>query len=1764
MVLILLTSIGGMDGLRALFSPAWEAEAAYTGKHVRTVEYILGSGAGTGVAQTGTDNSGSGRASDLNLYAGSSWNAVKATAGTKTVSIQGSGIRVLSAYVDVTAAIQTAVNVSDLEIALDVTPGPASGSDVSLSQVARNGVGLLYSEQSGLSSPPIFAKANVTSLLQTQTDAEWNTGLAVVGMLSLTGPTWTNATMKLVVTYEQNYSTVAHTEQKTVRFPLRSTTAGDSGTKRTNCTAGTTCSFTYTLDIPDLAVNADILDAWFEMSYLDDGAVSASTTIGINGGASAGHNANEALIDGLERFIIYRPAIGAPNLTPNTTQQLDVVVAANAVGALGGELVVTYKYSTGALVQTETVQYWVGQETVLPGTASSSFNQLATISNGGLDVRHVWFRVHEAVTNTPSLAIGTTLGAGATTTITYSPTFASPRGGGMHIIQDMGSGTTSWSGAASTLSVSARHAANTYDATPGVEAYVTFRWAGSLNGPVTKTAKYFAGTSGSVPVLGNTNNSFPFSVTLPETVTKTLRSSYISTSVIHTNATTITNGIITLSLSGVGTVAITEATEDTENFRAMYVTRASSTDFFVGGNIPWTTRAFQMLVRSDQSNEIAASSEMIVTYDADLSGNDPSQGEGKHVRTVEFVLGGGGGSLITQTGTDASAVGRGSDANVYAGTSWNTTKGTAGTKSIVIPGSGIRVLSAYLDVTSVLVDSIDVTDVELALDVSPGPSPGTDIDVDQVTRSGVAHIYVDNSGVSSPIITAKANVTSLLQMQTDANWNSGVGVVGMMSITGPTWVNATMKLVVTYEQNYSLVPHTELKTVRFPLRSTTAGDSGTKRADCVAGTTCSFRYTLDIPDLAADVDIVDAWFDISYIENASAGVTVGISGGAAGVLHTPVEGQLDGMERFLVYRPQISAPNLAPNATGQLDVAVATSDVGGLGGEVVVTYKYSTGASVQTETVQYWVGQETALPGTASSSFNQLATIRNGGLDVRNAWFRIHDSVTNTPSLAIGTKVGTSATTTITYSATLTAARGGEMRIIQDMGAGTTSWSGASSVLSVSARHAAATYDAPPGVEAFITFRWNGSLFGPVTKSAKYFAGTSGAVPTLANSDNSFPFTVTLPETVTKTLRSSYLSTSVLHTDATTIAPGTVRIALSGAAPVIISEGTEDVENFRAMYMTVATSTNFTFGSSIPWTTRAFQTLVSGNPGGGVAEEIAASSEMVVTYDANLELKVPILTQNYFRFYVDNNLILPTDPWPAGVINLSENTNITAEDTPPDRTNRVRIRTSFGVATTTMLASSTAFQLQYGAPTSTCANLGNTWSAVGTIGSGALWRGFNTGVVDETNLSGNPPTAGDVVLSVSDRAGSFEEVNNSKGNPFAVFAGEDVEYDWVVEDNLAATNTQYCFRMTYSDGTPFRLYAFYPMIKTAGYTPQTRNWRWYDDENNETPTAPLANENVAPVNVKYGDVQKLRVTVADTRGHSGVNQKFRVQYSTFSDFSQDVNFVGSIVDCTVAWCYGNGVDVDDAPITALLLTDSAQAGRHNEAPTTTSTIHPLASTAYEFEYTIKHTGASANTTYFFRLYDVNNSIPVLKNTLASYPSVSTGDTTLTFIVNGVPTASTTEGQTTTFTTTPTSVPFGDLAVGVSQIGAHFLTVTTNAIAGYQVFVTEGQNFLSSGGSEIPGVNASNTAPTAWATACTGSMSGCFGYHAGDNALFGGSTRFLPDDTWAEFEVPAREIMFAAGPVASDTSSILFRTERHLLLPAGQYETQMRYIVVPTY
>jgi len=71
----------------------------------------------------------------------------------------------------------------------------------------------------------------------------------------------------------------------------------------------------------------------------------------------------------------------------------------------------------------------------------------------------------------------------------------------------------------------------------------------------------------------------------------------------------------------------------------------------------------------------------------------------------------------------------------------------------------------------------------------------------------------------------------------------------------------------------------------------------------------------------------------------------------------------------------------------------------------------------------------------------------------------------------------------------------------------------------------------------------------------------------------------------------------------------------------------------------------------------------------------------------------------------------------------------------------------------------------------------------------------------------------------------------------------------------------------------------------TGTTLRSQNWRFFHDEERETPQTPAATENVAPNNIARGNALKLRITIRETGGINISNLKLRLQYSTSSDFA---------------------------------------------------------------------------------------------------------------------------------------------------------------------------------------------------------------------------------------------------------------------------------------
>lgn len=358
------------------------------------------------------------------------------------------------------------------------------------------------------------------------------------------------------------------------------------------------------------------------------------------------------------------------------------------------------------------------------------------------------------------------------------------------------------------------------------------------------------------------------------------------------------------------------------------------------------------------------------------------------------------------------------------------------------------------------------------------------------------------------------------------------------------------------------------------------------------------------------------------------------------------------------------------------------------------------------------------------------------------------------------------------------------------------------------------------------------------------------------------------------------------------------------------------------------------------------------------------------------------------------------------------------------------------------------------------------------------------------------------------------------------------------------------------------------------FFPRSQNWRWYDDETNETPTAALAAENTAPVNVETGDVIKLRVTLKEMSDIGAANAKFSLQYSTTSDFSSGGYLIDEVGDCEngSVWCFADGVDGDDDLITTGLLTDSDACvagvgdgcGTHNESGTTTSAFTHIESAATEYEFTLEQAGASANTVYFFRLVHVASGSAVPLNTGEMYPSVTTGGTTLEFTIDGLTSGVTTEGVTTDVTTTATAIPFGTLSTGLPTEAAQRMTVTTNATSGYKIYAYQRQALVNAYSAEIDPVSGTNASPSDWSSGCSVVAAGCYGYHSGEDVLEGGSTRFTANDTFAQFTGSAEEVAHGSGPTEDEVVDMVYRVEVRTPQEDGNYESAIVYIVVPLF
>jgi hypothetical protein len=186
------------------------------------------------------------------------------------------------------------------------------------------------------------------------------------------------------------------------------------------------------------------------------------------------------------------------------------------------------------------------------------------------------------------------------------------------------------------------------------------------------------------------------------------------------------------------------------------------------------------------------------------------------------------------------------------------------------------------------------------------------------------------------------------------------------------------------------------------------------------------------------------------------------------------------------------------------------------------------------------------------------------------------------------------------------------------------------------------------------------------------------------------------------------------------------------------------------------------------------------------------------------------------------------------------------------------------------------------------------------------------------------------------------------------------------------------------------------------------------------------------------------------------------------------------------------------------------------------------------------------------------------------------NTSLTFTVSGVNSSSTVNSSptTTAATSTPNTLPFGTLEVGVSKTLAHDLYVSTNASNGYTVTVQQTGDLQSTTGATIDGfIDGNDTqTPASWqGPSASVSNPDTYG-HWGITSTDGTTTRSLEfdDDLWVSGSTTPIVIMGHDDPANGIDAGIGYarigyQAQISALQEAGDdYTTTLRYVVTPTF
>lgn len=216
--------------------------------------------------------------------------------------------------------------------------------------------------------------------------------------------------------------------------------------------------------------------------------------------------------------------------------------------------------------------------------------------------------------------------------------------------------------------------------------------------------------------------------------------------------------------------------------------------------------------------------------------------------------------------------------------------------------------------------------------------------------------------------------------------------------------------------------------------------------------------------------------------------------------------------------------------------------------------------------------------------------------------------------------------------------------------------------------------------------------------------------------------------------------------------------------------------------------------------------------------------------------------------------------------------------------------------------------------------------------------------------------------------------------------------------------------------------------------------------------------------------------------------------------------------------------------------------------------------------------STANTSFFARMISYSDTgttvIDYGQMMFAVLSTTSIGvtaqiDPNLTFTVTLVGSAQQVNSATTTVATTVNTIPLGNLTGGTAAIAAHDVTVTTNALYGFQVTVNQvGSYPLASGSAHFNAFTGTYTTPTTW-SAPNGTQAnintGFFGYTTSDTVYSQFQT-----NKWAGTETTPRAFMSSTIGQNAYLKRIGWQAQINNIQPPGLYTGTMMLVATPTY